>query len=97
MPDDDGKAPCPACEKVIINGGDAGTISIANAGLLKEVCTSIYRHLEEGRTLSNPTKLVTMANEIEDMTFDVQKKIFKFQREFLEQIGHTGPWPRSMS
>lgn len=94
MPDD-GKG-CPECAKVIINGGDAGTISIANAGLLKEVCNSIYQHLEEG-TLPNPTKLVKMANEIEDMTFDVQHKIFKFQREFLEQIGFTGPFPRSMS
>jgi len=95
MPDDPDRD-CPECAKVIINGGDAGVISIANAGLLKEVCTSIYQHLESS-TLPNPSKLVRMANEIEDMTFDVQAKIFKFQREFLEQIGFTGPFPRSMS
>ena len=95
MPDDDQKG-CPECAKVIINGGNAGTISIANAGLLKEVCSSIYHHLEDGRKLPDPTKLVKLANEIEDMTFDVQHKIFKFQREFLEQIGFTGPFPRSM-
>lgn len=83
-------------EKVIINGGNSGTILIANAGLLAEVCSRIYDRTESGH-LPDAKKLVLLANEIENDSFKIQKKIFKFQREFLRQVEFDGPWPDSMS
>lgn len=79
MPDPE----CPECEKVVLNGGVA-------ARVLDETCHAIYSHLEAGHSLSNPKKLVVMANEIED-------KVFRFQREVLEQFGFKGPWPHSLT
>lgn len=74
---------CPECAKVILNGGIA-------ARVLDETCSSIYEFMEKGGEFTDITKLVIMANEIEN-------KAFKFSREVLEQQGFTGPWPKSMA
>lgn len=74
--------PCPECAKVILNGGIAG----AN---LKEICNSIYSHLEAGHKLKDVDALVVQANLIED-------EVDKFRRMVLESIGFTGPWPHSL-
>ena len=74
---------CPPCAKVILNGGIA-------ARVLDETCQSIYNFLEEGGELTDPLKLVKMANDIED-------SVFKFSKEVLKQQGFDGPWPHSMS
>lgn len=75
--------PCPACEaKIILNGG-------VSARVLDETCTSIYGFVEDGGKFPDALKLVKMANDIED-------RVFKFQREVLEQQGFKGPWPHSL-
>lgn len=74
---------CPECAKVILNGGVA-------ARVLDETCHTIYQYLEkEGNKFENIEDLVVRANEIED-------KVFDFQREVLEGLGFTGPWPKSL-
>lgn len=74
---------CPACQaKIILNGGVA-------ARVLDETCQTIYQHVESGATFPNELKLVEMANDIEN-------RVFKFQREVLEQMGFEGPWPNSL-
>ncbi len=83
MPDDPPIEPCPACEaKIILNGGVA-------ARVLGETCHMIYGFVESGQTFPDGHKLVEMANKLED-------DAFAFTREALEQIGFSGPWPRSM-
>lgn len=73
---------CPECEKVILNGG----IAAVN---LKEICKTIYHHLEEGHEFTNIQELVVQANLIED-------EVDKFRRMVLEGLGFTGPWPHSL-
>ena len=68
--------------KIILNGGLA-------ARVLDETCYIIDHYLEGGGTFSDATKLVKMANELEN-------DAFKFTREVLEQMGFSGPWPKSM-
>lgn len=92
--------PCPECEqKIILNGGSAGAILAGNIKLLEEVCNAIYRAVEDagnGHPFTDPHQLVVLANELENDALTMQGKIFAFQREFLTQIGFTGPWPESM-
>lgn len=78
-----GNEPCPECAKVILNGG------IASVNL-KEICHTIYLHLEAGHSFSNISELVVQANLIED-------EVDKFRRMVLEGLGFTGPWPHSLS
>ncbi len=81
MPD---PLPCPECDAKIIVNGDVA------ARVLDVTCEAFERHLDKGGTFANLPKLVKMANDVEDL-------VFKFQREVLEQIGFSGPWPHSMS
>lgn len=76
--------PCPSCDAKIIVNGDVA------AKVLETTCEAIERHLDKGGVFPHAPKLVKMANDIED-------SVFKFQREVLEQIGFTGPWPHSLS
>lgn len=89
---------CPECEeKIILNGGSAAAILTGNAALLEKTCTQIYRRVAaEPRPFTNPLALVELANEIENDSLALQAKIFAFQKEFLTQIGFTGPFPDSM-
>jgi hypothetical protein len=74
---------CPECEeKIILNGGVAEKV-------LGETCYTIKRFVDRGGKFTDPTKLVEMANGIED-------SVFAFQREILEQMGFQGPWPKSL-
>ena len=84
MPNGGPPPECPECAaKVILNGGVA-------ARVLDETCSTIYSHLEAGKTLKNELKLVEMANKLED-------DCFKFQRAVLEAMGFNGPWPHSLT
>ena len=74
---------CPECEaKIILNGG----IAAAN---LKEICNTIYQHLEAHKNFSNVLELVEQANLIED-------EVDRFRRMVLEGMGFQGPWPHSL-
>lgn len=74
---------CPECAKVILNGGVASVN-------LKEICNTIYQHLEQGRKFENIKELVKQANLIED-------EVDKFRRMVLEGVGFKGPWPKCLS
>lgn len=89
---------CPECEeKIILNGGSASAILTGNAALLEKTCTQIYRQVAGSpHPFTDPLRLVELANEIEDDALALQEKIFAFQKEFLVQIGFTGPFPTSM-
>ena len=75
---------CPECEQKIILNGDV------SAKVLESTCERIEAFVAAGRKFPDALKLVKMANDIED-------SVFKFQREFLDQIGFKGPWPKSLS
>lgn len=76
--------PCPACDaKIIVNGDMA-------AKVLEVTCESIERYLDKGGVFPDALKLVKLANKLEN-------DAFAFQREVLEQMGFTGPWPKSMA
>lgn len=98
MPNGPTPSNCPECEeKIILNGGSASAILNGNAALLDKLCTQVYRAVQrEPHPFTDPLKLVEMANEIEDDALALQAKIFAFQREFLVQVGFTGPFPASM-
>ncbi len=83
MPDDPGIEPCPACDTKIILNGDIA------AKVLEATCERIEAFVSAGKTFPNAHKLVVMANKLED-------DAFAFTREVLEQIGFSGPWPKSM-
>lgn len=91
---------CPECEeKIILNGGSAGAILTGNIELLKETCSTIYRAVEKhhtGHPFANVTRLVELANELEDEALEMQRKIIAFQKAVLQELGFQGPWPMSM-
>lgn len=74
----------PEEEKVIINGG-------VGARVLDIICDRLYDYFNEADnpTLPDVPKLVKMLNKIEDAVFDLE-------REFLDQRGFTGPYPRAI-
>lgn len=98
MPSDPHQPPCPECEqKIILNGGSASAILVGCAALLDKTCTQIYHAVEGGpHPFTRPLRLVELANEIENDSLALQRKVFAFQKEFLTQIGFQGPWPESM-
>lgn len=81
MPDPQG---CPECETKIILNGDV------TARVLDAICERIDQFVASGKKFPDATKLVNMANALEDSAF-------AFSKEVLKQIGFTGPWPKSMS
>lgn len=73
-----------ACQtKIIINGDVA-------AKVLEITCEAIERHIAAGGTLANGAAMLLLLNKIED-------DAFKVQRLFLEGVGFTGPWPKSLA
>ena len=84
-------------EKIILNGGSAGVLLNCSASLLEETCSTIYSFTEHDHFDANKsTELVEAANKLEEMAFDFQRSVFKFQKKVLEAVGFSGPFPKTM-
>lgn len=72
-----------ACKaKVILNGGAVGTLA---GGLCYLVEETEYNALTDQQW----TSVIKHLNDAED-------SVVKARRAFLEALGFTGPWPKSM-
>lgn len=69
--------------KIIIDGGLAGKV-------FEETCYGLKEFFAQGGQLQNGQRVLKQLIKAEN-------EAFKFMRIALEECGHSGPWPKSLS